>query len=278
MNKEFEEFIKRNSIDINAIYDDLKIYSEQEINIIISDNKLETEGSKTIVSIADIIGYEYEWRGQTGNLINNFSSFFSNESSYQRRSLGMLKYSSDEVIGKLSRSFESEPIRVLELDGGRKVISENGLHRYTILRIHYINELQKVKGDKEKEEQLRKKYEIPVHLKKVDLFKTYCQFLIKTISISRVYLSNNYDDHWNRTGKIEISENGEVTIVNDEELLRYTKEKIKAMPSGMYEWFLNHVKNCCEAYESFKKFIDTYFPEIMTLITEKNNKNIRGGL
>jgi len=172
MNNIFKEFIKKNNIKISDIYDDLRIYEESEINRIISNFKIEGKSKITTVSIADIVGYDYSWRGQQNNIFDNFSNFFGNDCEYQRRSLGMLDYSNDEIIEKLYPSFKKERIRVLELDSGKKVISGNGLHRYCLLRLYYMNELSKVKGNKEKEEELKSKYEIVAELRKVDLLKT----------------------------------------------------------------------------------------------------------
>lgn len=277
MNKEFIEFIERNNIDINAIYEDLQIYNEKEINRLISDYKLEGDKIEATVSIADIIGYDYSWREQSNNLARNFGSFFGTGSSYQSRSLGMLEYTSDEVVKKLEPSFDIEPIKVLELDNGRKVISVNGLHRYTLLRIHYINELHRVKGDKEKEEQIREKYKIPVKLAKVDLLKTYCHFLIKSASPSRIYVSNKYDQNYNRTGKVEVSSENSKLILSDEELLTYTKNQIRNMPSDRVEWFLLDINIYREKYDSFQLFIDTYFSEEIARLSEQTNKKRRGG-
>lgn len=278
MNEIFKTFIEKNNININEIYSDLRIYNEKEINKIIYENRLDCQREDAFISIADIIGYDYTWRNQTNNLAANFSGFFSMGSSYQQRSISMLEYTSDEVIEGLSRSFKTEPIQILELDGGKKVVTDNGLHRYTVLRLHYINELSKIKGNKEKEEELRKKYTIPVRLTKVDLFKTYCQFLIKEASQDRVYVCNNYDSNFDRTGLVEVTEGNKRAILNDEELLEYTKYKIINMPSQMREWFNLRMVNYSEQYESFKSFINTYLSKEIQIIPEETTLNRKGGL
>ena len=277
MNREFMEFIERHDINIGAIYNELRIYNEQDINKIIYENRLDSEREDAFVSIADIIGYDYSWRKQSNNLARNFSSFFGKGSSYQNRSLGMLEYTSNEIIEKLSNSFTSEPIQILEIDEGKKVVTDNGLHRYNVLRIHYLNELNKIKGDKEKENELRKKYTIPVRLTKVDLIKTYCQFLIKEASLSKIYVSNNYDKNWDRTGLVEVTEGNKRIILNDEELLNYTKEKIKNMSKGMREWFDLNITRYSEKYKSFEEFINIYFSEEIKITFKENSKRRKGG-
>lgn len=276
MNEQFMKFIQKHNINIDEIYDELRIYSERDINPIIANNKLEGKTSTDLVSIADIIGYDYSWRGQTNNLANNFSNFFGEGSSYQTRSNGMLNYSNEEIIERLYQSFKNEPMRIVELDGGRKVVSSNGMHRYTVLRIHYISELQKVKGNKEAEELLKRKYEIPVQITKVDLLKTYCQFMIKIASQDSIYISNHYDKNYNHTGMVELSNGKEKIILSDEELLNYTRNQIKNIPNEMIEWFIYKINNCSENYTSFKLFIDTYFSNEIHSLSEKNSKK-RGG-
>lgn len=276
INEKFIEFIHKHNIDIDSIYDALHIYSEKEINRIIANNKIEGETSIQLVSIADIIGYDYNWRGQSNNIADNFSIFFGEDSTYQTRSNGMLEYSSDEIIEKLYQSFKREPIRILELDNGRKVVSSNGMHRYTLLRLHYINELKKIKGDKEKEALLKRKYEIPVEITKVDLFKTYCQFIINMISQETVYISNHYDENYCKTGKVEISIEKEKIILSDEELLNYTKNLVRNIPKNMIDWFKYNINTCCENYDSFKSFINMNLREEISLLSEENNKKGRG--
>lgn len=187
----------------------------------------------------------------------------------------MLKYSSDEIIEKLYPSFKNEPIRILELDNGCRVISGNGLHRYTLLRILYINELKKVKGDKEKEELVKQKYSIPVEVTKVDLFKTYCQYIIKFIASDNTFLSNEYDKNYKNTGKVELYSKGKMTILDDEQLLNYTKKLMMNLPSYLKELLINDINMNCKFYASFKFFIETYFSEEINHLSEKNSNKGR---
>ena len=277
MNKEFLEFIQKHNIDIDSIYDDLQIYSEKEINRIISNNRLDGKTSTELVSIAEIIGYDYDWRGLSNNIARNFSGFFGQQDAYHSRSLGMLEYSSEDIIEKLYQSFKREPIRILELDNGRKIISGNGLHRYTVLRLHYINELNKVRGNKDEEEFLKSKYEIPVELTKVDLLKTYCQYIIRIISGDTIYLSNEYDDNYMRTNRVKVSSEDKTMIMDNETLINYTKNMIRNIPTHMIEWFVNDIRMNCEGYESFNMFINTYFSDEISLLLEKNEKKSKGG-
>lgn len=273
MSELLKQFIEKHNINLETIYNDLRIYEEREINHIISDNKLEGIIKEELVSIADIIGYDYSWRRQTNNLADNFSSFFGTESAYQIRSIGMLEYDNEEIIQQLYPSFKKEPLRVLELDNGRKVISGNGLHRYTILRMHYMSELQKVRGNKEKEEYLKRKYEIPVKLTKVDLFKTYCQFLLKKACINdEIYLHNIYGED----DCVIIHENNHEMKLNRKQLLEYTKNKINMLNDEIKDMFKHVVSIYYNRYSSFKMFVDENFSAELIPIIEESNKKERG--
>lgn len=276
MNEEFIKFIQLHNIDIDTIYEDLQIYNEREINSIIADYKLDGQTSTEIVCIADILGYDYSWKGLSNNLAKNFHGFFGNQDSYHSRSLGMLKYGSNDIIEKLSRSFTSEPIKTLELEDGKKVISVNGLHRYTLLRIHYINELNKVKGNEDKEEELKQKYSIPIEVTKVDLLKTYCNYIISFVTHDSVYISNEYDDNYKRTGKVKLSSKNETITLDDAQLIEYTKKIIRSLPQYIEELLINDINISCEYYNSFKLFIDTYFSEEIILLSKQNSKKGRG--
>lgn len=273
MNELFEDFILKNDIDIESIYKDLEIYSEKQINRLISNNKLEGTTKEALIPISDIIGYDYEWRGHTNNLADNFSKFFDIGTSYQSRSISMLEYTSENIIEKLYQSFKTEKIRVLELDNGRKIISGNGLHRYTLIRILYLNELQKVKGNKEEEEYLKSKYEIPVELTKVDILKTYCNYLIKLTSILDDITVENVPGNNEYT---TVSETGKQIQLNRNGLIEYTKNRIKCLNGEMKKWFIEKITKNYNMYDSFKQFIDNNFYNELVPFMEKNEKKGRG--
>lgn len=262
ISEEFEKFARRHHISINEIYELAIIYSKKELNRLIEDYGIEGKTEDKRVSIADIIGYDYNFGGRSNNLVDNFESFFcQNGTTYQTRSIGMLEFSSDEVMERLSKSFSEEKICTLEVELNKMIINSNGLHRYHILRLHYLKEFVKVKGDKEKEEALRQKYKIPVRSTKIDLIKTYCRFLIDRASgfSDNIRIRNNYDQNYNLTGKSEVRENGRTIVLSDSELIGYTKSKIAKMDKGIKEWFNATVLYYYQEYYSFKEFIDTYF-------------------
>lgn len=271
---EFEKFSQRHHINIDEIYKLAIIYNRKELNRLIEDYGIEGKTEDKMVSVADIIGYDYNFGDRSNNLIDNFESFFChNGTTYQTRSIGMLEFSSDEVMEKLSKSFREEKICTLELEPNKMIISNNGLHRYHILRLHYLKELAKVKGDKEKEEALRKKYQIPVRSTKIDLIKTYCRYLIERSSgfSDNIQIRNNYDQNYNLTGKSEVRENGNTIVLSDSELIEYTKSKIAKMDQKIKEWFNASVLYYYQEYHSFKEFIDTYFSSGLFFTNEEEN-------
>ena len=277
MNELFMKFAEKNGIDIESLGETLTIYNENDINSIIANYKLEGKQEKTTVSVAEIIGYNYSRKSETNNLARNFELFFSYDSTYQMRSIGMLKYTSDNIMEKLSNSFTEEPICVLELDERRKIISHNGLHRYTVLRLHFLNEMLKAKGDEKKQKAIVDKYKIPVKLSRVDLLKTYCNYLIKRLYPGKISVWVHYDENNERTGNTEISTGDTKIVLTDDELINYTKELIKNIDIYSIEWFLYYIDADSKKYPSFKAFMDMYFGEEITFLRNNIGKIGRWG-
>ena len=152
-------FYKKNNINIDMFGDNKEalIYTCGDINPIIEKYGIKKPEKKDLISIADIIGYNY-CSSQSNNLFLSMSYFFdSSKGGYQNRSVGLLDYAEDEIIDKLRTSFEYEPITLVEVEPNKYIIYTNGIHRYTILRAFYLIEKEKVKEDPIKLEKIRKK-------------------------------------------------------------------------------------------------------------------------
>ena len=268
ISKELYTFIIKNGIDLAKIeaMPESKLYSSKNINRIISDYYVSKEPDKTNMSIGDIIGYDYEWRlGTTNaNILSGFEKYFNKEgSNYERRSLGMLDYTSNEVINQLWKSFSKEPITVREADEGKFIIDNNGLHRYTILKLHYLNELSKASTVEERQ-QVKAKYTIPVERKNIDYTKTYCNYLLESVFDAR--LSQELDENYTYTGKSIIQIDKKTILMDDNELIRFAREKLINLPS-QYLSEINEmmIKNDCQKYPSFQKFIQDNFGDILNV-------------
>ena len=176
MNYDGKRFLEKIGYSEGIVYDD-KIYSPKEINEVVADYGLHDSYTNAYLSIADIVGYEYEWMNVTPNVFKSLDSFFdSNGDGYHSRSVGLLDYSTGELLAKLQDSYIDEPIKVSEIDKGKYIITSNGLHRYTVLRCHYLQECASAKDEFELKS-LRDKYTIPVQLQALNYEKTYCNFL-----------------------------------------------------------------------------------------------------
>lgn len=266
INKELYTLAAKNGFDLSKIgvMPESKLYSSKNINRIIFSYGISKASDKTDMSIGDIIGYDYEWRiGSTDvNILSGFENYFNKEgTNYQNRSIGMLDYSSDEVIKQLWKSFSKEPITVREADEGKFIIDNNGLHRYTILRLHYLNELSKASTEEEKQ-QVKAKYTIPVERKTIDYVKTYCNYLLDYFF--DISLSLEVDENYRYTGKSTIHIDKKTILMDDNELIRFVRESLTNLPT-QYLSDINEaiLKNNCQKYPSFQKFIQDNLSDIL---------------
>jgi hypothetical protein len=195
-------------------------------------------------------------------------NFFGDiDDRYHTRSLGMLNYTSEEIVPKLQGSFFNEPMVLGEFDKDKYCIMYNGLHRYTILRIHYL--LEKM-NNQISEEELNEKYTIPVNLEKIDYFKTYCNYLLRMLdnNISCVVASL---ENYNYTGFVEIRYNDRQTkVVDDFELKKIVLQSLQ----NLNETSLASIMYYYEIIQSFKEFVDNNFEELkIKIINMKEGKD-----
>ncbi len=177
-----EEFLKRNKIDKNELTKnvDSKIYSFSEINPLAEIVYFQKREERKNISIANIVGYNYQFYSAPNDIIESLDNFFDSEGDgYHSRSVGILEYDRDYILDKLQDSFKMEPMVVADTGEGKYTISTNGLHRFTVLRLLYLSEVVQAKGDPRKLDELEKKYTIPVQLQGIEFEKTYCKYLIK---------------------------------------------------------------------------------------------------
>lgn len=300
MNKCNEEFIKKHNIDLSGI--DTRIYTLKDINPIL--HKYEVQGKKydTNISMNDLIGF-YEKRNVSLKFPDVLDDFFDElGDGYHSRSVGLLSFELDELFNILFTSFEVEPIKTLEADN-KHVILTNGMHRFIILRLLYLNERSKCSNNDL--DNLNQKYTIPVQTTQVDLIKTYCKYLIDIFnpaSIMGRYFSNIEKENyyyflteikgWNRKELVTLNEeeyqdylDSVVSLSNeyDEyynptgkcELKKFDGEKMILTDQELIEFtrnvIINSKRNNDELFEninkypSFKKFINNYFSDLFDL-------------
>ena len=287
MNKIVEEFIEKNGIDYDALKQtgQLKVQSESDINYIIASNRIYKNSDEKIkISIADILGYNYNLRDLTGqDLLYNMSYFFDlNGSGYQTRSVSMLDYSSDEIMERLMASFDREPIRIVEADkGGKYVIGDNGLHRFHVLKSHFLKEMLSLKPDDiDGYETLKEKYTFNAMANELDFAKTYSTYLLKKIAYFKGESIPDFqaelDQEYNYTGNLEItfSNNGKKMVLNNQQLIKFVQERFdefvndKSISSQKKKDSLSLLMANYEMFDSFKEHCDKNLPEFVSLMNK----------
>ena len=79
----------------------------------------------------------------------------------------------------LKTSFEYEPLYALNVENGKYLITTNGLHRFTVLRILYLKDFQEALGNPQKIEEVKEKYKIPMAISEIDSTKAYLEYMIR---------------------------------------------------------------------------------------------------
>ena len=176
MNACNEYFLEAKGIDFSEL--DSKVYTTRDINWIVY--KYEMQGDRRVdkVSMEDLIGIDRVYDDIPLIFPDILDYYFDeNGDGYHERAVSMLDYDSDTVIEGLQESFEREPVSTFEVDNGKQVIFNNGMHRFFVLRSLYLKERAKCTSDREIN-LLNSKFTIPVEVTRNDMVKTYCKCLI----------------------------------------------------------------------------------------------------
>ena len=178
MNKSNIDFINTHNIDFTSF--DTRIYTLRDINSILSQYEVQGKKVTKKVSFNDIVGF-YEQRDLHMQFPDILDDFFDElGDSYHRRSVGLLSYDTDLLLNKLIDSYKIEPIKTLEADG-KQVIFTDGMHRFVVLRLLFLNECSKCQTIDEYNA-IKERFIIPVEATQIDLVKTYCKYLINTFN------------------------------------------------------------------------------------------------
>ncbi|MDD3822117.1 MAG: hypothetical protein ACOXZW_00395 [Bacilli bacterium] len=269
VNHDAVRFFEQHNMDLEKLLklEDSYIYTPNEINSIVFEYGFHHEATDTTISVADICGYS-RFQTQHPNLFLSLGTYFnSTGDGYHQRSIGLLDYSADEIIQKLEDSFITEPIMVKMISDKEYVISTNGLHRYTVLRAHFLNESIGIEKDSPEFMKLCQKYEIPVKLSNVDWVKTYVNLLLLNNPHFKGLIQLEYDNNYHYTGNVVLKlPSGESKVLNDTELMDLAKQFIALTDEDDY---YKTIDLYCAQYDSFNTFVKTNFPELISRQTNK---------
>lgn len=256
-----ERFLENNNINQNEISqsDAGIIRSPEEINSIVANYGFHKSHELEYVSIADILGYK-KYRGDSNFIAYSMGNFFNSKGDdYLRRSIGLLKYTAEDALQKID--FIHERMYVDEFDDNKYTISINGLHRYTILRLLYLSEYVKARGNKGEINRLKEKYRIEVYLSRLDKIKTYCKFLLMTSKCGIKDIEREYDrKNWKCTERLFIIKNNneKIVIENDEDLIEYVRTQTEIINQS-----IGNLQRYYDKYESFRNFLEEYFADTL---------------
>lgn len=262
MNDTVREFFKFLDVDPDAIasLEKSKIKNANSVNPILFNWAIYKPGYPfKPISIEDIVGHD---RRTQGSLVYDLQNYFDRDGDgYYKRSVSLLNINSEELMNKLVNSFMGDPVHVNEYDENVYGIGSNGLHRFHVIKMHYLTELLR---DPQAERELRKKYTFPVKVTSLDFTKSYSSYLINSLYPGRFKINGAYDDRgWERIDKIEIIEKsgvqGNNRILSDGELIDFTCASIdnywKKADEIDREIFIDRIRDSCK-YASFRKYYE----------------------
>lgn len=228
-------------------------YNKCEINPVIARYGMYENKEFKKVCIADIIGKD---RGKTRSLLEELNNLFDETGeSYKKRSISMLQYDSNEIIDGLKNSFKEEPIELKEIEQGKYIVGNNGMHRVNLLRLHYLNEIKDCR-DSDKIENLKQKYTIDVIVEDINVIKTYSKYILSALG-ENVTIEDEIDNKYLKTGNIIYSsDKDEFRIIDQKQLIDCVKIKNKEI----------------EKNQEIKKLgvKDKYFREYIKIISNNN--------
>lgn len=249
----------KNSFDINPIVSKYGVYDSFD--------------EEVTISVADLVGHDYVPKANSDNsgmnILRTFEKFFEEGGDdYHSRSLELLEYESGEQLlkGLERRNRDTTNMLVREIEDGKYIISSNGLHRFTVLRFHYLLDCMK---NEKSEEELREMYKIPVRLtSKTNFKKTYCNYLIQKANPDISFISFYCDAN---TSTIYYDSKDESETVDEEELLDLARKSVDTLDSDS----LSEVQHFYDKFESFHNFMDRCVPNFSDELDASNKGGIK---
>ena len=251
MSKVVENFFNRNKYNPNIKF---KIKTKEEINPILYFCCITGEREIKKVSVANILGFDYMCYNLENDLCKNMNYFFDEQGTgYQRRSIGMLEMNKDEFLDKMKRVCKEDTMCLIQCDNKKFVVSSNGLHRFNVLKIHYLSDLNNIDHlsfDAIKD--LKKKYEFDMEVTRVDYVKTYSYFILHNLNADFT-VKPIWDKDWNSTNQSEVIFKDKSRIFSDDELVVLVQEVVEMCKNnGLINVdFFNEYYNKVESFREF---------------------------
>ena len=172
------------------------------------------------VPIRNIVGTTAMFSRKMTSLFELLNRIYdANGSDYEQRSIKMLSLSRHEVLQSCS---EKADISLIEMGNGDCLIAENGNHRFAFLKVSYLNDLvcypQYAKS-------IERDYVIKARVRKVDVVKTYCNYILSTI-LDDFTFEAEIDSNGKCTGKSILKIKGNEFVFDDEQLISFTKNTL----------------------------------------------------
>lgn len=256
LSDELLEFCERNGIsetDINNIANSelAKNANRRDFNPILIDCPVKCPTPLyDEIYIRDIIG-ECPNEG-CKNVLEALNKLYANRNE-------TLRMSKDEMLKSMQSSFDYEPICLSEVQYGKYMVTHNGCHRVTMLRLLYIDEV--LKGEKPIEE-IDEKYSIKAKIQNYDLTLTYMYFLLaNTGAINAISPVDSRISQGKPIYKVKFT-NGEEKILSKDQIIFDFNRLYESTKSNMSEGSLYRIEGYAKKIPSLNSFLKVYVPEL----------------
>ena len=255
LSNEITDFCERNGIsksDLDQLYKSEAIKNKKlsKINGLVYDYGVKDASGFEItgVCVKDIIGFEpFNDKNNLYDILN--ICYSDGTSSYGLRVNDKLELSKDEMLKDIDKAFSYEPPAFDEING-KFLVSYNGCHRASILKLLYEDEV--LKGESPVEE-INKKYTIKGKVSKYDMTLTYMNYLLQMMKAVS-YITIEYDDIGNPTGKYVIVRDDRTNASRDD-IINLFNENLKNNADKVN---LDSVNAYAENIPSFRDFLKKY--------------------
>lgn len=137
----------------------------------------------------------------------------------------MLEYNKDTIMDGLKESFYKDFITLIEIENDKYVIKDNGMHRCSLIKTCYLNELKNCK-DLSDIENLKNKYIIMAFVENLDIVKTYSSYLLY-LANENIVIEQELDKNYKKTNNVILKdEKGTRSVLDDSQLLEYLIDNI----------------------------------------------------